>query len=69
MKKEKDEKFFNDLEGVKLRLPKRYFSIIEFLYPGKFTKDQIYNVIHHGVEDRQILKALKKVVSKNNIAA
>lgn len=69
MKKEEEDKFFKELSEIKPFLPKRYFGVIEFLYPGKWSQDDIYNVIHHGVKDKEILKALKKVVKKTKVAA
>lgn len=69
MKKEQDDKFLQELTEIKALLPKRYYGLVNFLYPNQFTKNDLYNVIHHGVEDKEVLKALKKVVSKNKIVA
>lgn len=68
MKKEQNDKFLQELTEIKALLPKRYYGLVNFLYPNKFSKDDLYNVIHHGVEDKEVLKALKKVVAKNKLA-
>lgn len=61
MKKVPDDKFKAELEEIRPRLPKRYFAIINHLYPNKFTHTNIYNVLHHGVENKEVLKVLKKI--------
>lgn len=60
MKKIIDEKFKAELEEIRPLLPKKYMSVINYLYPGKFTPINIYNVLHHGVENKVVLEALKK---------
>lgn len=65
MKKKLDDQFKKELEEVKAGLPVRYFAILEFLYPGKYTKSKVYNVMNAGVQDRDILKALKRVARLN----
>jgi hypothetical protein len=64
MKKNPNEKFVRELEEVRAKLPKRYLGAIELMYPGKFKSRNIYNVIHYGVENYEILNALKSVVKK-----
>lgn len=64
MKKVEDVKFKEELAQVKEALPKYYMPLMNHYYPGKFTKSRVYNVMNAGVEDREILKALKKIASK-----
>jgi 2'-5' RNA ligase len=64
MKKNHNEKFVRELKEVKAKLPKRYLGAIELLYPGKFKSRNVYNVIHYGIENYEILNALKAVVKK-----
>lgn len=70
MKKIPDEKFKAELEGIRHRLPKRYYAIINHLHPGQFSKVNIYNVLHHGVENQAVLEALKEIAisEKENIS-
>jgi hypothetical protein len=61
MKKKPDEAFVKELQIIKQKLPKRYNAILE--YKGfPYTKSKVYNVVHHGVENWEILKALKSII-------
>lgn len=64
MKNIYNEKFIKELQEIKERLPKRYFSLIDFFYPGKFTKNQVYNVLNNGTQNPEVLKALKRICKK-----
>lgn len=64
MKKNPNEKFVKELAELKAKLPKRYMGMIQALFPGKFTNIKVYSVIHYGVENYEVLKALRAVIKK-----
>lgn len=61
MKKNPDIKFKEELQEVKSKLPHKYFVVLNYLYPGKFTPSKVYNVVNGGLEDREVLTVLKKI--------
>ncbi len=65
MKKAKDGKFSEELEKIRPLLPKYYMPLINHYFPDRFSKSKVYNVMNAGLEDRDVLKALKKVASKS----
>ncbi len=53
-------KFQTELEDVKKYLPKRYMAVLE--YEGfTFKKGDVYNVMNRGIQNREILEALKMI--------
>jgi ribosome-associated translation inhibitor RaiA len=66
MKKVQNLEFKERLTNVKNNLPPRYMTLVEYHYPSKFSKSDIYNVLNAGLENEKILKALESVVRKLN---
>ncbi len=64
MRKNPNEKFVKELEEVKKKLPSRYMGMVDALYPGKFKSTKVYGVIHYGVENYEVLRALQAVVRR-----
>jgi hypothetical protein len=65
MKKVKDVKFSEELAQIKSLLPKYYMPLINHYYPERFSKSRVYNVMNAGIEDKDVLRALKRVANKN----
>jgi hypothetical protein len=60
MKNSKDLNFSEEIESIKARLPKTYIPLLE--HEGfRFKKGDVYNVLHRGVRNKEILKALKTI--------
>lgn len=64
MKKNPDKEFAEKLRVVKLALPAKYMTLLDYEYPKTFTKSRVYNVMNAGTEDKEVLKALKKIAKK-----
>lgn len=64
MKKNPNKEFVEELKSIKEQLPTNYIALLDYEFPKKFSKSKVYNVMNAGVEDREILKALKKIAKK-----
>jgi hypothetical protein len=63
MRKKPDESFKKQLDAIRPLLPSTYTTILEYKN-YKFKKQHVYNVIHCGVENWEILEALKSIVDE-----
>lgn len=61
MKKNPNREFAEELRIIKEALPPRYMTLLDYEFPKKFTKSRVYNVLNAGLEDKEVLKALKKI--------
>ena len=61
MKKIPDVKFAEELTAVKKLLPAKYMTLLDYEFPRKFNKSRVYNVMNAGLEDREVLDALKEI--------
>ena len=68
MKKNPDKEFAEELRVIKEGLPAKYMTLLDYEYPKKFSKSRVYNVMNAGLEDKEVLKALKKIAKKYEFA-
>lgn len=68
MKKNTDTEFAEELRAVKEKLPAKYMTLLDYEFPKKFTRSRVYNVMNAGQVDRDVLKALKKIAKKYELA-
>lgn len=60
----KDE-FKSQLTLTKVKLPKGYGQVLQYLHPD-IDMTKVYNVVHGKVHDEDILEKLKEIVKNQN---
>jgi len=64
MKKNPNKEFAEELRVIREALPAKYMTLLDYEFPKKFSKSRVYNVMNAGLEDKEVLKALKKIAKK-----